>query len=763
MPERRETGGRPWGPLRGEFQELNELAVLLRGWVDEARLGVEGLRGKLTPEHFASGRVPAKATLSAWLSGKGLRWEFVEAVADACSASHPALESRLARARPLWQRYQQAPTPAAAGPEHAEAGRKELLRAQRRIIDLQEQLARAHHAYSDSQQALAHAVPLAILLSQMVGRLTAQIDALRARPAASLGDLDLARDQLHHAQSELARAQAQRDEAQNLARTAESRVEELEQTLRTLRVSPAAPEDTALVVPARSADPFTTDMGHALEKARIVNEFTQTLTQAARDNLAPPCHPAVPDNPDNPVTRAQPANNPPLHGREAMPDAGVTRILVQPSRAGHRPKSLWPSTAVRLWIALVGALLLTVSTLVLNSDAGRPGSAVLLYVSTADAVEAVHADTGRRQWRYASRGDGWRDMASARGTLFVSDIDGHVDALDTATGTRRWRVTVPRGEHPPQITPPQITRRSSTLYIIHPNNGLIALDARTGTRRWTAADVDEGVPVRATGHAVYAVRDNRLSKLDASTGKPRWNYRLDHSDVANTVVVHGNTVYLCLDQAVVIALDAATGKQRWSSDLNSAPGSPRGKGLSAIASRDTVYVGGASAPTSRVIETPVIALDAATGKQRWSFPSGASSSGYATMQASDVVLMLRDGQKGSKSAAFALDAATGKQRWGIPGSGWFGLPAVAGDTVYLTSFERSLALDVATGKEHWRFPDGNPVPQPETTDHTVYIAGNPRKGKRSHQVYALDSSTGRKRWNYRATAAIESLWLPSTQ
>ncbi|WP_030688889.1 PQQ-binding-like beta-propeller repeat protein [Streptomyces sp. NRRL B-1347] len=481
--------------------------MLLRGWVDEARLGVEGLRGKLTPEHFASGRVPAKATLSTWLSGKGLRWEFVEAVADACSTSHAALESRLAQARPLWQRYQRSPSPAAGGPEPAGAGRDELLRAQRRIIELQEQLARAHHAYGHSQQALACAVPLAVLLSQMVGRLTAQIDSLRARPAADPGDLELARDQLHHAETELAQAKAQRDEAERLAQAAEHRVEEVKQQLRVLRALPTssrpAPGGAAPVVRVGAPDAFLSDVGRALEKARTVNVFTQTLTQAAREELAPSSRPAVPDNADNPVTSQEPVNNLPPGGRAAALAAAVAlgkhHIPARLRGQGQRRSGPRLPGAVRLRLALAAALLVA-GTLVLDGDGfndraaqgwplptvsssgdKQPGPTVsegLVYVGTTDAVEAVSADTGKRRWRYASRiRSGWRDMARQGRAMYINDAQGHIDALDMLTGTRRWRAAVPRGEYPPRIV-----LHSDTLYVAHPD-GLTALDARTGARR----------------------------------------------------------------------------------------------------------------------------------------------------------------------------------------------------------------------------------------------------------------------------------------
>ncbi|MGW7327993.1 hypothetical protein ACWGIU_05130 [Streptomyces sp. NPDC054840] len=102
MDQPRKTGRR-WGPTRGTQAELNNLAILLRGWLDVSGVRISGLQSQLTSEHFHDlDKVPSTSTISEWLSGIALRWDFVEAVIDICSESAEVAMSRRSEARSIW-------------------------------------------------------------------------------------------------------------------------------------------------------------------------------------------------------------------------------------------------------------------------------------------------------------------------------------------------------------------------------------------------------------------------------------------------------------------------------------------------------------------------------------------------------------------------------------------------------------------------------------------------------------------------------------
>ncbi|GAA2355891.1 hypothetical protein [Streptomyces violaceusniger] len=121
LPESRRAG-LPWGVLRGADQELNEIAKELRTWLDDAGITVAALHGRLTPDHFPDGVVPAQRKLYDFCAGKDLTWAFVEAVADACTPGDaPAQEQKLSPVRQMWETARTNPSALGGGGELMEA------------------------------------------------------------------------------------------------------------------------------------------------------------------------------------------------------------------------------------------------------------------------------------------------------------------------------------------------------------------------------------------------------------------------------------------------------------------------------------------------------------------------------------------------------------------------------------------------------------------------------------------------------------------
>ncbi|MBH1933799.1 hypothetical protein I5Q34_05720 [Streptomyces sp. AV19] len=106
-----EEGGRKgrWGSPHGVSADADELARLMRSWVDEAGLSVRDLVARLQPEHFRDGHVPGRTTVSQRLAGVNPQWDFIEAVADVCSRDRAGFNRKQEAALPAWQRYCAAP------------------------------------------------------------------------------------------------------------------------------------------------------------------------------------------------------------------------------------------------------------------------------------------------------------------------------------------------------------------------------------------------------------------------------------------------------------------------------------------------------------------------------------------------------------------------------------------------------------------------------------------------------------------------------
>ncbi|MFI0221528.1 hypothetical protein ACH4OG_04210 [Streptomyces lydicus] len=281
MGEGRRT--RPWGPLRGASERDNQLATTLREWLDAAGLKVDDLRACLRPEHFVSQTVPSRTTVSDRLAGVNLQWDFVEAVADACSGNARQCARLLAEARALLARLPPAARSGgtdrhpAAAPEparrEAPARTAELVAAQRQALALSDKLLRAMERSAELEQARNSANHMVLILLAMVDTLRRDIATLtaeRERVRAARKDQELLRvrerlqrseAQRSTAESELTRARAEREKADRLAERAAEQVRALRAELDGLRGRPGEPAPPA----TRSAGP--PDAGDDIDRA----------------------------------------------------------------------------------------------------------------------------------------------------------------------------------------------------------------------------------------------------------------------------------------------------------------------------------------------------------------------------------------------------------------------------------------------------------------------------------------------------------------
>jgi outer membrane protein assembly factor BamB len=140
------------------------------------------------------------------------------------------------------------------------------------------------------------------------------------------------------------------------------------------------------------------------------------------------------------------------------------------------------------------------------------------------------------------------------------------------------------------------------------------------------------------------------------------------------------------------------------------------------------------------------ALDMHTGAVKWRFDAPAPNILSSPAVPDDVVFFAVDGNK----SLYALDAATGEELWTFP-SGGLTSPAVAYGVVYFGGtreredswFDTNLhAVDAVTGAELWRFP-ALAVGTPAFADGIVYFLGNTGE---EWSVFAVDAANGQEHW-----------------
>jgi alcohol dehydrogenase (cytochrome c) len=238
--------------------------------------------------------------------------------------------------------------------------------------------------------------------------------------------------------------------------------------------------------------------------------------------------------------------------------------------------------------------------------------------------------------------------------------------------------------------------------------------------------------------------DSTISSANVSQLREAWTFKLTGTaakgvsgtgSLAAAPVVAGGVVYLQDLYANVYAISLATGKLKWEYQVNMAAKS--GPGPDGVAVADGVVYGDSS--------TAAFALSAATGKVLWNDTSLLNSGqGYFEIQPAvsggRVYLASAYGSGAGGGPIIALDAATGKQLWsfntvtgGEPGVQALGLGSGGAWETPLVGSDGSVTFGI-----------GNPYQSiGEAIDH-------PSKQLYTDSEVNLDAATGKLRWYYQA-------------
>ena len=262
------------------------------------------------------------------------------------------------------------------------------------------------------------------------------------------------------------------------------------------------------------------------------------------------------------------------------------------------------------------------------------------YVVSGDGhVIAIDPATGESRW--ATSDDGYvGNPAVTPSQVLVGDGAGNVVALSVQDGGELWRMPASAGD----LTSPLVL--GDEVVVTGSDRSIHALDAATGAPRWSAAaGGDLPRAVAADGGRVFVgASDGYVYGFDDPGGKLAWTYRTSSEGFA-TLAARDGVVYAAGGIAgKLFALDGASGSLRWMVDA------PDGHGFrSPSVDADTVYVATGGGP--------VVALSTADGSERWRFTETAAGEGAIAIVGDAIVFA------GDNKQVYALDSSTGRTLW----------------------------------------------------------------------------------------------------
>jgi outer membrane protein assembly factor BamB len=300
------------------------------------------------------------------------------------------------------------------------------------------------------------------------------------------------------------------------------------------------------------------------------------------------------------------------------------------------------------------------------------------------------------------------------------------------------------------------------------------------TLKWTA---NRGGGIYSSlvtaGGVVYVTTNRTLYALDAATGTVKWKWSAP-SYPMSSVAVENNTVYVGAMSASAYAFDTETGDMKWQQLISNDPS----EGVSnPIAIDGLVYFGTGwsnwSCCEGRGSGGGITALDGETGQIVWHVKTvGSYGSGglpTSTFSVGDDMLYFTDKDVPDVDIAqkqlHALDRKTGKEVWKIASE--HTVPFIAPDDTLYVAYERTLlSLDGKTGQKKWRWeldPTKASLSEPTVVEDTLYVVGNeerdvcfegpcPPRENHTDTLYALDSVTGKERWQQDIDGGYYSTW-----
>jgi eukaryotic-like serine/threonine-protein kinase len=295
----------------------------------------------------------------------------------------------------------------------------------------------------------------------------------------------------------------------------------------------------------------------------------------------------------------------------------------------------------------------------------RDAATGLIFAGTDGGTLHAIDGSGAQRWSFDTRGAVKARPAVIGNDVFVASDAGFLFRLAVRDGREIWRARIDAGS-PPRIPASQEKSRwdrygSSVVadarraYVGSRDGHLYALDLATGREAWRvkAGDMMTATPALYRDLVIFAAFDGKVRALEVADGRERWSYDARLA-VAGDLTVDQDRVFLGSRTYDLIALDAGTGRELWKhyywfSWIESPP----------VVRDGVVYTGSSDG-------VGIFAVDAVNGTRRWK----AEVPGWAWARPAvteDLVIAGTVGAgafPGSRAGALvAADRTSGRMRW----------------------------------------------------------------------------------------------------
>ena len=317
---------------------------------------------------------------------------------------------------------------------------------------------------------------------------------------------------------------------------------------------------------------------------------------------------------------------------------------------------------------------------------------------------------------------------------------------------------------------------TAALLVERRRDGLVAFEKATGEVAWrTTETLPDGYrlncdPVVHGDLVVFAGRNERTWRrgvfaLDAATGERRWAVGVtDADEFFHGLTAHDDRLYLLrrnndTDVPAVTAVSLSAREVEWTHEVEAFDHVNR----PVAATSDLVAYGGhmeyertGSDPEPGEAAGGVVALEAATGRERWRTPVGGTQmpvtvAGGRVVAAPDKVrTTTSEHQRDGTYPLVALDADDGAVEWKFEARNTFYCsPAVTDEYVYFGLGGALRAVRASDGTPEWSRSVERGIGRfsPLVVGGTVLVGDRDRNHERS-SVSAYDAATGEKRWSH---------------